>query len=235
MSGGRKANPGEVSLAHLGVLFLDELPEFGRQVLEALRQPVEIGRAVIARANAHVSYPARFQMVAAMNPCRCGHLDDAELACAKAPKCALEYRNKISGPMLDRMDIFVEVPAVSAMDLTLPPPSETSEMVAERVARARAIQRARYGKLNLLNPIRTNAEAEGRVLEQVAVLDESGRALMQDAIGKLKLSARGYHRVLKVARTLADLEGKEQLGRAHIAEALGYRAALHGLRSSAAA
>ncbi len=235
VGGGRKANPGEVSLAHLGVLFLDELPEFGRQVLEALRQPVEIGRAVIARANAHVSYPARFQMVAAMNPCRCGHMDDAELACAKAPKCALEYRNKISGPMLDRMDIFVEVPAVSAMDLTLPPPSETSEMVAERVARARAIQRARYGKLDLPNPIRTNAEAEGKVLEQVAMLDEGGRALMQDAIGKLKLSARGYHRVLKVARTLADLEEKEQLGRAHIAEALGYRAALHGLRSSAAA
>ena len=212
VGGGRRAKPGEVSLAHLGVLFLDELPEFNRQVLEALRQPVEIGRAVVARANAHVTYPARFQLIAAMNPCRCGHLDDAELACARAPKCALEYRNKISGPMLDRMDLFVDVPAVSAMDLTLPAPSENSDAVASRVARARTLQKERYRNLTD-EPIRTNAEAEGQILEKVAVLDESGQRMMQDAIAKLKLSARGYHRVLKVARTLADLEGAETLGR----------------------
>ena len=229
VGGGRRAKPGEVSLAHLGVLFLDELPEFNRQVLEALRQPVEMGRAVVARANAHVTYPARFQMIAAMNPCRCGHLDDAELACSRAPKCAVDYRNKISGPMLDRMDLFVDVPAVSAMDLTLPPPSENSAIVAARVARARAIQKDRYrGATN--DPIRTNAEAEGKILEKAAVLDAGGRQMMQDAIAKLKLSARGYHRVLKVARTLADLEGAETLGRTHVAEALGYRSALAGLR-----
>ena len=198
-------------------------------MLEALRQPVEIGRAVVARANAHVTYPARFQLIAAMNPCRCGHLDDAELACARAPKCALEYRNKISGPMLDRMDLFVDVPAVSAMDLTLPTPSENSDAVASRVARARTLQKERYRNLTD-EPIRTNAEAEGQILEKVAVLDESGQRMMQDAIAKLKLSARGYHRVLKVARTLADLEGAETLGRTHVAEALGYRSALQGLR-----
>lgn len=190
---------------------------------------MEIGRAVVARANAHVTYPARFQLIAAMNPCRCGHLDDAELACARAPKCALEYRNKISGPMLDRMDLFVDVPAVSAMDLTLPAPSENSDAVASRVARARTLQKERYRNLTD-EPIRTNAEAEGQILEKVAVLDESGQRMMQDAIAKLKLSARGYHRVLKVARTLADLEGAETLGRTHVAEALGYRSALQGLR-----
>jgi magnesium chelatase family protein len=231
VGGGRKARPGEVSLAHLGVLFLDELPEFNRQVLESLRQPVEMGRAVIARANAHISYPARFQLVAAMNPCRCGHLDDAAQACARAPKCALEYRHKISGPMLDRIDIFVDVPAVSALDLTLPPPSETSEMVAARVARARDIQKARFENSDHPTPIRTNAEAEGSALEKMVVPDESGRALLHDAISKLKLSARGYHRVLKVARTLADLEAKEQVSRRHIAEALGYRSALQALKS----
>ena len=200
-------------------------------MLEALRQPVEMGRAVVARANAHVTYSARFQMIAAMNPCRCGHLDDAELACSRAPKCAVDYRSKISGPMLDRMDLFVDVPAVSAMDLTLPQPSENSAIVAARVARARAIQKDRYrGATN--DPIRTNAEAEGKILEKAAVLDVGGRQMMQDAIAKLKLSARGYHRVLKVARTLADLEGAETLGRTHVAEALGYRSALAGLRKT---
>jgi len=223
VGGGRRAKPGEVSLAHQGVLFLDELPEFGRQVLESLRQPVEMGKAVIARANAHITYPARFQLIAAMNPCRCGHLDDAEQACARAPKCALDYRTKISGPMLDRFDIFVDVPAVSAADLTLPPPSETTEIVAARVAKAREIQRQRFSEIDHPKPLRTNADAESTVLEQIVELDQTGRDLMNDAIGKMKLSARGYHRVLKVARTLADLEEIENVGRHHIAEALGYR------------
>ncbi len=223
VGGGRKAKPGEVSLAHQGVLFLDELPEFGRQVLESLRQPVELGRAVIARANAHISYPASFQLVAAMNPCRCGHLDDAERACARAPKCAMDYRSKISGPMFDRFDIFIDVPAVSAADLTLPPPSETTKMVAKRVQRAREIQKIRYADIENPTPIRSNSDAEGAVLEQAAELDDEGQALMTDAIEKMKLSARGYHRILKVARTLADLEESAAVRRHHIAEALGYR------------
>src|SRR5690606_5922475 len=191
VGGGRGAKPGEVSLAHLDVLFLAELPEFSRQVLESLRQPVESGRAVVARANLHVTYPARVQLVAAMNPCRCGHLDDASLACSRAPKCAAEYRSRISGPMLDRIDIHIEVPAVSAADLTLPPPRETTEMVAARVLMARERQRQRYRDLNHPTPIRTNAEAEGEILERVATLDAPARTLLHDAVGKLKLSARG--------------------------------------------
>ncbi|WP_339715188.1 YifB family Mg chelatase-like AAA ATPase [uncultured Sneathiella sp.] len=223
VGGGRGAKPGEVSLAHLGVLFLDELPEFNRQVLESLRQPVEVGKAVVARANLHVTYPARMQLIAAMNPCRCGHLDDPAQACARVPKCAMEYRSRISGPMLDRIDIHIDVPAVSAADLTLPPPTETSQMVAARVAKAREIQRRRYQDIDHPTPLRTNADAEGEVLERFVILDTSAKALLQDAIDKLKLSARGYHRVLKVARTLADLEDSEAVLRSHIAEALEYR------------
>lgn len=228
VGGGRGAQPGEVSLAHLGVLFLDELPEFGRQVLESLRQPVETGKAVVARANAHVSYPARVQMIAAMNPCRCGHLDDAEQACARAPKCALEYRSKISGPMLDRIDLFVDVPAVSALDLTLPTPRETSQIVAARVAKARQIQRDRFRDIDHPVPVRTNAEAEGELLEKVAPMDAAGQDLLKEAVGQLKLSARGYHRILKVARTLADMAGSDTLQRPHVAEAIGYRRSLAG-------
>lgn len=228
VGGGRGAAPGEVSLAHLGVLFLDELPEFNRQVLESLRQPVETGKAVVARANAHVSYPARVQLIAAMNPCRCGHVEDAAQACARAPKCAYEYRSKISGPMLDRIDLFVEVPAVSALDLTLPKPKETTEMIASRVAKARQIQKDRFAALKLDMPVRTNAETEGELLEQIASPDAAGQQLLREAVGQLNLSARGYHRILKVARTLADLEDSTDIGRVHIAEAIGYRRSLAG-------
>lgn len=223
VGGGQRAQPGEISLAHNGVLFLDELPEFNRQSLESLRQPLETGKAVVARANAHVTYPARIQMIAAMNPCRCGHLDDPDMACSRAPRCALDYQAKISGPLFDRIDIHVDVPAVSPMDLSLPPPAEGSAEVAERVKAARDIQSTRFAGVSSTKPVRTNADADGTLLEEIAAPDEPGRALLSDAATKLKLTARGYHRVLRVARTIADMEGAAQVRRQHIAEALAYR------------
>ncbi len=224
VGGGHRARPGEISLAHLGVLFLDELPEFARGVLDSLRQPLETGRAVVARANAHVSYPARVQLVAAMNPCRCGHLADAALACSRAPRCAGDYQARLSGPLLDRIDLHVEVPAVSAADLSLPPPTEGSAAVAARVAAARSLQRQRYaGEMASGAPVRTNAEADGALLDRVATPDAPGRRLLTEAASHMRLSARGYHRVLRVARTLADLDNEPTTGRLHIAEALSYR------------
>lgn len=219
IGGGLKVRPGEVSLAHLGVLFLDELPEFQRAVLDSLRQPIETGEAVVARANAHVRYPARFQLVAAMNPCRCGYLGDPALACGRAPKCAADYQARISGPLLDRIDIHVEVEGVSAADLSLPPPAEGSADVAARVAAARAVQRRRFAG----TAIRTNAEAEGEILSATATPDAPGAQLLTEAAGPMRLTARGYHRVLKVARTIADLAGVPTVGRVHVAEALSYR------------
>jgi len=223
VGGGLRVKPGEVSLAHLGVLFLDELPEFQRAVLDSLRQPMESGEAVVARANAHVRYPARFQLIGAMNPCRCGYLDDPAQACARVPKCAQEYQSRISGPMFDRIDIHVEVAGVSAADLTLPPPAESSADVAARVARARDIQRQRYAE----DGLRTNAEAEGELLDRVATPDRGGAALLSEAAEAMRLTARGYHRVLRVARTIADLNGAAGVGRAQIAEALSFRRLAH--------
>ncbi len=228
VGGGLRGRPGEVSLAHLGVLFLDELPEFQRSALEALRQPLESGRATVARANAHVTYPARVQLVAAMNPCRCGYLDDPGRACNRAPRCAMDYQSKISGPLFDRIDLHVEVPAVSPADLTLPPPAERTAHVAARVAAARAMQKARYGNVKTEPPVRTNAEADGELLGAAAKPDAEGQRLLTDAVDRMRLSARGYHRVLRVARTLADLDGGGSVKRIHIAEALSYRRMVPG-------
>ncbi len=223
VGGGLRARPGELSLAHLGVLFLDELPELQRATLEALRQPMETGRAVVARANAHVTYPARVQLIAAMNPCRCGHLDDPALGCGRAPKCAQDYQAKISGPLFDRIDLHIDVPAVKASDLALPPPAEGSAEVAARIAAARERQRARFARLPPDRRIRTNAEADGTLLDEIAAPEPEGKKLLTEAADRLHLSARGYHRVLRVARTLADLDASDTLRRIHIAEALSYR------------
>lgn len=219
VGGGLRIRPGEVSLAHLGVLFLDELPEFQRVVLDSLRQPLETGEVVVARANGHVTFPARVQLVAAMNPCRCGHLGDASLACARAPRCAADYQARVSGPLLDRIDLHVDVQAVSAADLVLPAPAEGSREVAARVAAARQVQTSRFADASC----RTNSEASGETLERVATPDEPGRALLSQAAEAMRLSARGYTRVLRVARTIADLGGSEVVKRIHVAEALSYR------------
>jgi magnesium chelatase family protein len=220
VGGGSRPKPGEVSLAHLGVLFLDELPEFTPQVLDSLRQPLEAGETVIARANHRISYPSRIQLVAAMNPCRCGGGPGS--ACKRGPRCAADYQARISGPLLDRIDLQIEVPAVSAADLALPAPSEGSAEVRARVIAARRRQRDRFAALGVPK-LRTNAEASGRLLEQIAEPEQPGLALLKQAAETLHLSARGFHRTLKVARTLADLDGEAQVRRNHVAEALSYR------------
>lgn len=232
--GGLRARPGEISLAHNGVLFLDELPEFDARVLDSLRQPLENGTVAVSRANHRVTYPARFMLIAAMNPCRCGHAADPGFSCRRGPveRCAADYQTRISGPLMDRIDLRIDVPAVTAADLILPPAAEGSAEVALRVAAARDIQVERYATLGL-DKVRCNAEAPASVLEDIAKPDAAGLSLLRDASDALKLTARGYHRVLRVARTLADLDGASNVGRLHIAEALSYRALSDGMQRAA--
>jgi magnesium chelatase family protein len=222
VGGGMRARPGEASLAHNGVLFLDELPEFTPQVLDSLRQPLETGETVIARANYRISFPAKLQLVAAMNPCRCGMAGEPGHVCRRGPRCITDYQARLSGPLLDRIDIRIEVPSVSAADLILPSTAEPSSVVAKRVGAARLIQERRFAALNL-PAIRTNAQCSPAMIERVAALESQAVALLKTAAEAMKLSARGYHRVLKVARTLADLDAAERVGRIHIAEAISYR------------
>ena len=224
VGGGLQARPGEISLAHHGVLFLDELPEFQAQALDALRQPMETGEVLISRANHRTVYPANFQLIAAMNPCRCGKATEPGYACHTRPneRCMASYQAKISGPMLDRIDITIEVPALTAADLILPAASEGSAEVAGRVAAARARQSVRYAALGLAGGT-TNARCPAALLDEVARPDAAGLALLRSAADAMRLTARGYHRVLRVARTLADLDGDSGVGRIHLAEALSYR------------
>jgi magnesium chelatase family protein len=223
VGGGRRAQPGEISLAHNGVLFLDELPEFPRGVLESLRQPIETGRITVARANSHVTYPANVQLVAAMNPCRCGYLDDAGRACGKAPRCAVDYQSRISGPLLDRIDLTLEVPALETLDMLGREAGEPSAAIALRVGAARARQKDRFDALGV--PFRTNADVTGELLQHFAPEREEARKLLEQATESFRLSMRGYTRVLRVARTIADLEGSKAVEKHHVAEAVSFRQA----------
>ena len=232
--GGSRPKPGEVSLAHRGVLFLDELPEFHPNVLDSLRQPLETGEVVIARANHRIAYPSRFQLVAAMNPCKCGGGNPGQ-SCKRGPRCAEDYQARLSGPFLDRIDLQIEVPQVSAADLVLPAPTEGSAEIGARVLAARQLQTKRFAALGApARLIRTNAECTGQLLEEIAKPSGEGMALMRQAADQLGLSARGFHRTLKVARTIADLDGAAEVGRSHIAEALSYRAETLKLERAAA-
>ncbi len=220
IGGGRGAKPGEVSLAHNGVLFLDEFPEFARNTLETLRQPIETGSVVVARANAHVRYPCRFMLIAAANPCKCGHLTDPEQACSRAPVCGEDYMGRISGPLLDRFDLRIEVPPVAFTDLDIPCDGKSSSEIRKSVCQARDIQAHRFRKTP---EARSNADAQGALLEEISVLDTQSRELLIGVAERFKLSARGYHRVLRVARTIADLEGADTIQRHHIGEAVSFR------------
>jgi len=219
IGGGAKANPGEISLAHNGILFLDEMPEFTRQVLDSLRQPIETGDVTVSRVKSHVTYPAKFQLIAAMNPCKCGYLGDAAQACSKAPKCGSEYQNKLSGPLLDRIDIHIEVPAQSPLEAYNKKESESSSSIRKRVIAAREIQQARFKG----GTARTNSDIQGDELEKYCVMEDNAKQIFEKGVEMLKLSMRGHARILKVARTIADLDASENINKKHMAEALSYR------------
>jgi len=219
VGGGTRAKPGEVSLAHGGVLFLDELAEWPRAHLDSLRQTIETGKAVVSRANHHVTYPARFQLIAAMNPCRCGYLGDPARACTRAPGCARQYQSRLSGPMLDRFDMLIEVPEIPVQMLTKPSEGEDSAAIASRIEQARMMAAARPGQ----DMIRTNAQLTPEMIEEIIPLEDNTRRLIHETAEKQGLSARGYHRVLRVARTIADLAADETVTQDHLAEALQMR------------
>jgi magnesium chelatase family protein len=220
IGGGSPPRPGEVSLAHGGVLFLDELPEFRRNVLEALRQPVEDGAVTLSRAALSLSFPAQFMLAAAMNPCPCGYRGDLAHACRCAPPEVERYRSRVSGPLLDRIDIHLEVPAVPYRDLASAPPEESSAAMRARVERAREVQRHRFRDCPGLH---ANAGMAARDLRRHCRLSGPVEGMLREAVTRLGLSARAYHRVLKIARTIADLAGSEDLTRPHVGEAVQYR------------
>lgn len=219
VGGGKGAKPGEISLAHNGILFLDELPEFPRHVLETLRQPLETGEVMISRANAHVKYPCKFSLIAAANPCKCGFMTDPDQACGRAPNCGNDYLGRISGPLMDRFDLRIEVPAVRFQDLTLPASGERSHVIANRVLAARALQTTRYTNME----IATNSDLKGDAMDRLIQMDDVAKHYLEQAATKLNLTARGFHRVIRVARTIADLEQSENVMRHHIGEAISFR------------
>jgi magnesium chelatase family protein len=220
IGGGRFPRPGEVSLAHNGVLFLDELPEFKKSVLEVLRQPLEDGQVAIARAASHLTFPTRFMLVAAMNPCPCGYLGDPKKQCQCQTREIQKYRSRVSGPLLDRLDIHLEAPAVEFKDLTASTPGLDSRTIRVQVAGARAIQAHRFAGCGLF----VNAQMTSGQLRQWAAIDSQGQKLLETAMKRLSFSARAYSRILKLARTIADLEAAEVIAQAHLAEAISYRA-----------
>ena len=222
VGGGRKGIPGEISLAHNGVLFLDELPEFNRTTLEALRQPLETGTVTISRVNCHTQYPANFQLVAAMNPCRCGYLGQRGQECSRAPKCAEEYQSRISGPLMDRFDIHIQVPPVSPWDMSETQKGETSAQIRKRVVAARQIQQERFNQMGFPE-LHTNSQLHGDLLEEAVKPDKDSKELLVSFAAKMKMSARAYNRTLKLARTIADLQNQKNVSKMHIAEALSYR------------
>lgn len=222
VGGGRKGIPGEISLAHNGVLFLDELPEFNRATLEALRQPLETGSVTISRVNCHTQYPANFQLIAAMNPCRCGYLGQHGQECSRAPKCAEEYQSRISGPLMDRFDIHIQVPPVSPWEMGETPKGETSVQIRARVIAAREIQQERFKQMGAPH-LHTNSQLKGDLLEEAVPLDKDSKELLISFAAKMKMSARAYNRTLKLARTIADLQNQKNVSKIHIAEALSYR------------
>ncbi|MFT6331825.1 MAG: magnesium chelatase family protein [Lentimonas sp.] len=231
VGGGPKAKPGEISLAHNGILFLDELAEFPRQVLDSLRQPIENGNITISRAAHHINYPANFQLIAAMNPCKCGYLGDEAKSCKKAPICGRDYQAKISGPLMDRMDIIIEVPQIDIFADTAPA-KENSGTVAKRVKLARLIQENRYEQERSMRDStqKLNSRANGKVLEKHTEIDDESKEIFKKSIKQMGISIRGYNRILRVARTIADLDNSQNIKKLHLLEAISYRKGLVAMK-----